>query len=144
MPPRVVRLQQPAPSFPAADGVSRCRHRRWHYGGHEDEVVLALVGALLVNMRHICGERIPEGSLAKADELREGPLFHRAHPMLRIGVQIGRARWEWYTRNAGIINDPLKGWTEFCITVVNEVLTWLKEGPQSAMVTLQATCIIHA
>ena len=64
----VVILQQPAQSFPAVDGVSRCRHRRWHYGGYEDGVALTLVGAFLVNMCYGFGEHMLEGTLAKEDQ----------------------------------------------------------------------------
>src|SRR5207253_1954771 len=43
--------------------------------------------------------------------------------------QIGRAWREWHARDAGLVNDVLKGWTVLAVSVVDHVLPGLQEAP---------------
>jgi hypothetical protein len=64
-------------------------------GGKEQDIPLPLMIALVMIMLHILVERMLEGRFPKQDEPRETLLLDRAHPPLRIGIQIRRSRWQW-------------------------------------------------
>src|SRR5438128_5052346 len=64
-------------------------------GWKEQDIPLPLMIALVMIMRHILVERMLEGRFPKQDEPRETLLLDRAHPPLRIGIQIRRSRWQW-------------------------------------------------
>jgi hypothetical protein len=50
--------------------------------------------ALVVIMRHILVEHMPQGALPKQDQPGQGFVFDRPDPPLRVGVQIGRPGWQ--------------------------------------------------
>src|SRR5262245_21051845 len=91
-------------------------------GGKELDIRLALMIALVMIMLHIFMERMLEGRFPKQDQPRQTFLFHRAHPALRISVQIRRSRWPWYPVHAACVDELLKGRAVFAVPVMDEVL----------------------
>jgi len=118
----IVVLEESPEPFTTLDGIMRpltVIGRRYQY-----HIPLALMGAFLVIMGSIHGERMPQRALSKQDQARQTLLFHRAYPPLGVGIQIGRPRRERHTLHSSIINDPLKGRTELPIAVVDKVVAW--------------------
>src|SRR5215471_10433263 len=70
-----------------------------------------------------------ERRFPKEDESRETLLLDRAHPALRVGVQIWRPRRQGHPRDPGCVNYLLKGRTIFSIPVVDEILSGGQEAP---------------
>src|SRR5262245_34554039 len=98
-------------------------------GRKEEHVVLPLVIPLVMKMLHVLCQRMPERRFSKEDKPRETLLLDRAHPALRVGVQIRRPWRERHPRDPGCVNDVLKGWAVFPIPVVDEVLARRQEAP---------------
>jgi hypothetical protein len=115
-----VVLQQPPEPFPTLDRVVTLSALAWP--GKEYDIAFPLVWTLRMIMRFERRQGMPEGTLTKQDHPRQRFLLHRAHPALRIGVQIWRLRRERHARYTGNINDPLKRRTVFAISVMDEVL----------------------
>src|SRR5437762_3749154 len=55
----------------------------------EQHVALALVIPLVMKMLHILRQRMAERRFSKEDYPRAALLLDRAHPALRIGIQVG-------------------------------------------------------
>ena len=76
--------------------------------GHENAILLALVGALRMIMRYVFRERVSQGTFAKQDQLGQCFLFDGAHPALRISVQIGRPWGQRHALYACGVDEVLK------------------------------------
>src|SRR6187200_763340 len=75
----------------------------------EQHVALALMIPLVMKMRHVLRQRMPERGFPKEDEPRETLLLDRPHPALRVGVQIWRSRRQGHPCDPGCVDDLLKG-----------------------------------
>src|SRR5262245_37951336 len=80
---------------------------------------------LVMVMRHVFIERMPQRGFPKQDQPGEGFLFNGAHPPLREGVQWW---WQWDVRDAGRVNTLLKGRAVFAIPVMDQVLSGREEA----------------
>ncbi len=80
-------------------------------------------------MRHVLGECMPERSLAKENQPRQGLLFLRAHLPFRLGVQIRRAWRYGHTHDASGVDGPLKRQPVCSIPIMEEALTRLQDAP---------------
>src|SRR5215470_2031393 len=82
----LIVFQQPAQPLTALHRVltscSLANRRQEHH------IALALMIPLVMVMRHVFMERMPQRGLPKQDQPGEGFLFDGAHPPLREGVQI--------------------------------------------------------
>ena len=121
-----VILEEPTKPFMALDGPLALRVSGH---GHENAISLALVGALRMIMRYVFRERVPQGAFTKQDQLCQRFLFDGSHPALRVSVQIRRPRWQWHARHSCSVDDVLKGWTEFTIAVMDQILPGLQKAP---------------
>src|SRR5215475_4138132 len=54
----------------------------------EQEIPLALMIPLVMIMLYVLLERMPEGGFPKQNQPRQGVVLHRAHPPLRIRIEI--------------------------------------------------------
>ncbi len=73
------------------------RHGTWTFWvladrRKEEHVAFALMIPLVMKMRDILRQRMAERRFPKEDEPRETLLLNRAHPALRVGVQIRSPR----------------------------------------------------
>src|SRR5215813_3989898 len=96
---------------------------------HENAIPLALMGALRMIMRQVFRERVSQGAFTKQDQLGQRFLFDGSYPPFRIGIQIGRPRWQWHTRDPVRVNHVLKGWTILAVAVMNKILAGNQEAP---------------
>jgi hypothetical protein len=80
---------------------------------------------------HILLERMPERRFPKQDQPRQALLLDRAHPALRIGVEIRRPRRQRYSRDSGRIDELVKGGAVCPVPIMDEVLTsfYTRGGP---------------
>src|SRR6266581_256461 len=85
--------------------------------------------ALLMIIGHVLLEDLGEGAFAKEDEPRKTLLFHRAHPALRIRIEIWRPWRQWHPCDSSGVDELLKGRTIFPISVMDEVLPGRQEAP---------------
>src|SRR6266446_3852725 len=85
--------------------------------------------SLVMIVRHILLECMPERGFSKEDEPRETLLLDRPHPALRVGIHIRRPRWQRHAFDAGLINDALKSRAELPIPVMDQVLPGRQEAP---------------
>src|SRR6266545_2787810 len=67
----------------------------------EQDILLALMIALVMIMLHIRLERMPERAFPNQDQARQALLLHRAYPALRVGVEIRRPRRQWHPLDPG-------------------------------------------
>ncbi len=63
--------------------------------------------SLVMIMLHILLKRMPERRFPKQDKPRETLLLDRAHPALRVGVQIRRPWRERHPLDSGRVDDLL-------------------------------------
>jgi hypothetical protein len=77
---------------------------------------------LVMIMLDVFVERMPEGGLPTQDQPRETFLLDRAHPALRMGIQIRRPRRECHSRDPGGVKELLKGGAIFSVPIMDEVL----------------------
>src|SRR5690349_17709316 len=87
-------FQEPPEPFATLDGA--CTLWLLADGRKEEHVVLSLVIPLVMKMLHILCQRMPERRFSKENEPRETLLLDRAHPALRVGVQIRRSWRKWH------------------------------------------------
>ena len=59
--------------------------------GKRDDIADALVRTLCVNIAGVLAERMPKRPFTKQDQPRQGFIIHRAHPPIRIRIQIRRS-----------------------------------------------------
>ena len=82
----IVVFQQSAEPFVTLDrfvALSRlAEHRKEHH------IALALMRTFLMKMDDVLFESMAQRTFPKQNQPREGFLFYRAHPPLRIGIQI--------------------------------------------------------
>ena len=88
----------------------------------EQDIVLTLMIPLMMIMLDVLVERMLEGSFPKQDQSRETLLLDRAHPPLRIRIEIRRPWRQWDSRHPSCINEMLKGRAVFSVPVMEEVL----------------------
>jgi len=87
---------------------------------------------LVMIMLDILRQRMAERRFPKEDHPREALLLDRAHPALRIGMQVGRSGWQDHTLDTGIIDEVLKRGAAFGVAVMDEILAGC-----------QATLLLH-
>jgi len=73
------------------------------------------------------GQCMAERRFPKEDHPREALLLDRAHPALRIGIQVGRSGWQDHTLDTSIIDEVLKRGAEFGVAVMDEILAGCQE-----------------
>src|SRR5439155_8434383 len=113
-------FQEPPEPFTTLNGTCTfCVLADWR---KEEHVVLALVIALVMEMRHILRQRMAERCFAKQDELCETLLFDRAYAPLLIRIQIGRPRWQWHPCHSSLINDTLKCRAVFPVPIMDQLV----------------------
>jgi hypothetical protein len=76
-------------------------------GWKEPDIPLPLMIALVMLMLHRLVERMLEGRFPKQDEPRETLLFDRAHPPLRIGIQMALSQIFVWRRFE--VSEPCQG-----------------------------------
>src|SRR2546425_2450824 len=111
----VVVFQQPAQPFTAlnrACALCVVADRR-----KEQHIALALMIPLVMKMRHVLCQHMPERRFPKQNQPREALLLDGSHPPLRIGVQIRGPRWQRDSRDPGRVDELLKGGAVFPILV---------------------------
>src|SRR4029077_9302631 len=88
----------------------------------EQDVALALMIPLVMKMCHILRQCIAERRFPEQDKPRQTLLLDRAHPALRVGIQIRRPRRQWDSRDPSRVKDLLKSGAVFAIPIMDEVL----------------------
>src|SRR6266545_3156609 len=83
----------------------------------EEHVALILMIPLVMKMRHILRQHMAERRFPEQDQPRQTLLLDRAHPALRVGVQIRRPRWQGHPFHPGRVDDLLKGGAVFSVPV---------------------------
>src|SRR5438105_4774019 len=114
----IIVLEQSPQSFLASQRAFPHRPMLWQ--GHQHHIALALVRALVMKMLHILRQRMAKRRFPKEDQPRETLLFNRSHPALRVGVQIWRPWRERHSRDAGRVDDLLKGGAVFPVPVMDQ------------------------
>ena len=67
-------------------------------------------------------QRMAERRFPKEDHPREARLLDRAHPALRIGMQVGRSGWQDHTLDTSISDEVLKRGAAFGVAVMDAIL----------------------
>src|SRR5262252_4873561 len=122
----VVFQQAPKPFATLHWTLTRCA---WADHREEQDIALALMIPLVMIMLAILRQRMAERGFPTEDHPREALLLDRAHPALRIGMQVGRAGWQDHTLDTGIIDELLKCGAEFGVAVMDEILAGCQETP---------------
>src|SRR6266478_7727759 len=84
---------------------------------------------LVMIMGCIRCQRVLQSLFPKEDQPREALLFDGSHPALYIGVQIRRPYRQRHPRHPSGVDNVLKGWAVFPVSVMNEVLPGSQEAP---------------
>ena len=124
----LVVLQQTAQSLPTPH---RCLSISCSFPlqRKQNQILFALVVALLVIMHHILLQRSPQRTLPKQNQPRQAFLFDRSHPALRKRIQVRAPRWQANRFDTSRFDQFTKRGTELRIPVMQQVAAASQKSP---------------